>query len=77
MKKEDTVLDRTTKEITLKQCEAIIAEGLDAIHKVDRALSIINEMEFYREEYESFKAYRQARWNINDDIKSLNNKEKI
>ena len=32
------------KEITKRQCEAIIQEGLDAISKVDRALSIIQQM---------------------------------
>ena len=76
MKKEDITKNSIIKEITLKQCEAIIAEGLDAIHKVDRALSIIHDMELYSQEYESFKAYRHAKWNIDDNIKILNNKEK-
>lgn len=66
MKKGGAVLDCSTKEITLRQCEAIIQEGLDAMYKVDRALSIIHDMGLIEGKYQSFEAYCQAKWNIGD-----------
>ncbi|MCH9814652.1 MAG: hypothetical protein K0U47_12010 [Epsilonproteobacteria bacterium] len=64
MSRERTVLDHATKIVTLKQCEAIIQEGLEAMYKVDRALSIINDLELFNTKHESFEAYCQAKWNI-------------
>jgi len=66
MKEGGVVLDYAAREITLRQCEAIIQEGLDAMYKVDRALSIINEMALYTGKNESFEAYCQAKWNIGE-----------
>jgi len=52
------------KEITLKQCEAIILEGLEAMDKVNRAFSIIKEMELYSKEYKSFNHYCLTKWDV-------------
>ena len=60
------MLDRATKAVILKQCEAIIAEGLEAMDKVDRALTIIHDMELFTEEFDNFSSYCQAKWYIGD-----------
>jgi hypothetical protein len=59
------------KEITLKQCEAIILEGLEAMDKVNRAFSIIEEMELYSEEYKSFNHYCQIKWDVQNRYQHL------
>ncbi len=59
------------KEIMKRQCEAIIQEGLDAMSKVDRALAIIQQMELYDNTHESFEAYCQTKWNIDEKYHHL------
>jgi len=54
--------------VILKQCEAIIAEGLEALSKVDRALSIIQERELFSEEFDSFSSYCHTKWRINEKL---------
>ncbi len=54
------------KEITKRQCEAIIQEGLDAISKVDRALDIIQQMKLYDNTHKSFETYCQTKWNFDE-----------
>lgn len=58
------MLNHSTKEITFRQCEAIIQEGLDVMYKVDRALSLIHDMGLYEGKYQNFEAYCQDKWNI-------------
>ena len=60
------------KEITKRQCEAIIQEGLDAISKVDRALSIIQQMKLYDNTHKSFETYCQTRWNFDEKYTHIN-----
>jgi hypothetical protein len=76
------MLDYKRKTIMLKQCEAIIGEGIESMYKVDRAFSIISDMELYGRKYESFEAYCQSKWNIENKYRYLPsikqyNKEKI
>ena len=66
MKEQSVLLNDARRVITLKQCEAIIQEGLESMYKVDRALSIINDMALYKRKNESFESYCQARWNISE-----------
>ena len=52
--------------ITLKQCEAVINEGLTTLYKVDQALSIIKKHQLFEEHYPSFEDYCRSKWNINE-----------
>ena len=68
-----------TEENLLIQCEAIIKEGLSDIYKVDRALSIINDLQLYAHDYQDFEAYCQKNWHIKNQYTHLflkNNKDK-
>jgi len=71
MKEGHTLLDDITKEITRRQCEAIIKEGLEAMSKVDRALSIIHDMKLYSDTHSSFETYCQIKWNLDDKYNHL------
>ncbi len=64
MKKGGAVLEDNRRDITLRQCEAIIQEGLDAMYKADRALSIIHDMSLYSQKYKDFEAYCEDKWDI-------------
>jgi hypothetical protein len=59
------------KEITLKQCEAVILEGLEAMDKVNRAFSIIKEMKLYYGEYKSFNNYCKTKWDVQNKYQHL------
>ena len=68
-----------TEENLLIQCEAIIKEGLTDMYKVDRALSIINDLQLYAHGYQDFEAYCQKNWRIENQYTHLflkNNKDK-
>jgi hypothetical protein len=63
------------KEMRLKQCEEIILEGLESMYKVNRAFSIIKDMELYEGEYKSFNHYCQIKWDVQNryqDLKAIN-----
>ncbi len=64
-------------DVIVKQCEAIIEEGFDAMYKVDRALSIIEDMELYKPTYQSFDAYCLAKWQMNVHFQHLCIKEEL
>lgn len=55
---------KSTSHVTLSQCEAVVAEGLQALEKVRKALNIIDEEKLYSDEFNSFDAYCKARWNL-------------
>ncbi len=58
-------MDKNRQENLLRQCEAIIKEGLNSMHNVDRALSIINDLGLYNNKnYKSFESYCQENWHI-------------
>ena len=68
--------------LTLKQCEAVINEGLNSLFKIDQALIIIKKFQLFEKEYQSFEDYCQSKWNINEEynyisIKKQPNKELI
>lgn len=48
----------------LARCEAVIHEGLEAFHAVGMALCTIRDSKLYREQYPTFEAYLNARWNM-------------
>jgi len=56
--------EHNRKENLLIQCEAIIQEGLNHMNKVDRALSIINDLQLYDRKYKNFDSYCQTNWRI-------------
>ena len=58
-------------ENLLTQCEAIIKEGLDDMYKVDRALSIINDLKLYNQEYKDFETYCKENWSIKNNYTHL------
>ncbi len=53
-------------KITLKQCEAIINEGLNTLSKIDQALNIIKRFQLFEDEYQNFEDYCQSKWDINE-----------
>ncbi len=58
-------------DVIVKQCEAIIEEGVEAMYKVDRALSIIEDMKLYKPKYKSFDEYCFYKWQMNVHFKYL------
>ena len=55
----------------LTQCEAVIREGLLDMHKVDRALSIINDLQLYNQEYQNFETYCKENWSVKNNYTHL------
>jgi len=55
-----TISDR----LLLEQCEAIIEEGLQTLEKVEKALAIIEQMQLYKNGFETFESYSKKRWKI-------------
>jgi len=64
-------LKNNINENLLTQCEAIIKEGLDDMYKVDRALSIINDLKLYNQEYKDFETYCKENWSIKNNYTHL------
>ena len=64
-------MENNKKENLLTQCEAIIREGLESIQKVDRALSIINDLKLYNQEYKDFETYCKENWSIKNNYTHL------
>ena len=48
--------------LLLEQCEAIIEEGFQTLEKVERALAIIEQMQLYKNSFETFESYSQKKW---------------
>jgi len=70
-------LKNNINENLLTQCEAIIKEGLDDMYKVDRALSIINDLKLYNQEYKDFETYCKENWSIKNNYTHLYLKKDI
>lgn len=57
--------------LLFEQCEAIIEEGLQTLEKVERALSIIEQMKLYQHNFENFESYSLKRWEIESNLPHL------
>jgi hypothetical protein len=57
-------LSNISDRLLLEQCEAIIEEGLQNLEKVERALAIIEQMQLYKNGFESFESYSENRWKV-------------
>ena len=64
-------MENNKRKNLLTQCEAVIREGLESIHKVDRALSIINNLKLYNQEYKDFETYCKENWSIKNNYTHL------
>lgn len=64
-------MENNKRENLLTQCEAVIREGLESIQKVDRALSIINNLKLYKQEYKDFETYCQENWHMKNSYTHL------
>ena len=64
-------MENNKRENLLTQCEAVIREGLESLQKVDRALSIINNLKLYNQEYEDFETYCKENWSIKTNYTHL------
>ncbi len=60
-----------SERLLLEQCEAIIEEGLRTLAKVERALGIIEQMQLYKNSFETFESYSTKRWDINMKLPHL------
>ena len=49
---------------TLRKCERTIQQGQETFREVGLALATVRDGELYREEYKSFRAYCEAKWNF-------------
>ncbi|MEV6524956.1 hypothetical protein AB0M43_23665 [Longispora sp. NPDC051575] len=48
----------------LRQCEQVIAAGLDTFVEVGQALAVVRDLRLYRSEHQSFREYCQERWRL-------------
>ena len=61
----------SSNRLLLEQCEAIIEEGLQTLEKVEKALAIIEQMQLYKNGFESFESYSQKKWKIDMKLPHL------
>lgn len=61
----------TENDLLLRQCENIIKEGLKNLYKIERALSIIKEMQLYQEDFNNFEEYCRQKWEIDKSLDFL------
>lgn len=61
----------TKNDLLLRQCESVIEEGLENLYKIERALSIIKEMQLYQEDFNNFEEYCRQKWEIDKSLDFL------
>jgi len=64
-------ISNLSHRLLLEQCEAIIEEGLQTLEKVERALEIIEQMQLYKNSFETFESYSQEKWKIDMKLPHL------
>ena len=64
-------VSKSSEELLLDQCEAIIVEGLKNLEKVERALAIIEQMQLYKKDFETLNSYHRERWLKQIDLTHL------
>lgn len=57
--------------LLLEQCESIISQGLRELIKIERAFSIIEKQQLYKNKHHDFEHYCMQKWNVQKELHYL------